>query len=44
MSVHQASRLRVLAQEAGVPFEEGLTRAEAERRIEELQRHAGLKP
>lgn len=44
MTDDQRTRLRVLSEEAGAPFDEGLTRAEAERHIEALQRRAGLKP
>lgn len=41
MTGPQASYLRTLCQEAGEPFEEGLTKAEASRRIEALQEKTG---
>jgi Protein of unknown function (DUF3072) len=41
MTGPQESYLRTLAQEAGEEVEEGLTKAEASRRIEELQRKTG---
>jgi hypothetical protein len=36
-----ASHLRTLSQEAGEPFEDGLTKAEASKRIKELQARTG---
>ena len=46
MTENQAERLRVLSQEAGVPFDENhfMTALDAERRIEELQGRAGYNP
>ncbi len=41
MTGPQASYLRTLCQEAGEPFDEGLTKAQASRRIEELQGKTG---
>ena len=41
MTGPQASYLRTLCQEAGEPFDEGLTKAEASRRIDELQSRTG---
>jgi hypothetical protein len=41
MTGAQASYLKTLTQEAGEPFEEGLSKAEASRRIEELQAKTG---
>ena len=41
MTGPQASYLRTLSQEAGESFDESLTKAEASRRIEELQRKTG---
>jgi DUF3072 family protein len=41
MTGSQASYLRTLCQEAGEPFDDGLTKAEASRRIEELQERTG---
>jgi uncharacterized damage-inducible protein DinB len=37
MTGAQASYLKTLSEEAGEPFEEGLTKAEASRRIDQLQ-------
>jgi hypothetical protein len=37
----QAERLRILSSEAGEAFKSSLTRAEADRRIRDLQRRAG---
>lgn len=44
MTADQAERLRILAAEAAEPFDASLGRAEADRRIDDLQRRAGLKP
>ncbi|CAN5198748.1 DUF3072 domain-containing protein [soil metagenome] len=41
MTGAQASYLQTLSQEAGEPFDESLTKAEASKRIEELQRKTG---
>ena len=41
MTGPQASYLKTLCQEAGVAFDETLTKAEASRRIEELQQRTG---
>jgi hypothetical protein len=41
MTVAQASYLRTLAQEAGEPVDETLTKAEASKRIDELQARTG---
>ncbi len=41
MTGPQASYLKTLCQEAGVPFDEKLTKAEASKRIEELQERTG---
>jgi hypothetical protein len=41
MTGPQASYLRTLAQEAGEPFDESLTKAEASKRIDELQEQTG---
>lgn len=41
MTGPQASYLQTLSQEAGVPFDESLTKAEASRRIDELQSKTG---
>ncbi|MDQ3721445.1 MAG: DUF3072 domain-containing protein [Actinomycetota bacterium] len=41
MTGPQASYLRTLSQEAGGPFDENLTKAEASRRIDELQSKTG---
>ncbi|XXS70116.1 DUF3072 domain-containing protein [Sorangium sp. So ce131] len=41
MTGAQASYLQTLSQEAGVPFEENLTKAEASKRIDELQAKTG---
>ena len=41
MTGPQASYLRTLCQEAGEEFDEGLTKAEASKRIEELQQKTG---
>lgn len=41
MTAAQASYLKTLSEEAGEPFEPGLTKAEASKRIDELQRKTG---
>ena len=41
MTGPQASYLRTLAQEAGEPFDESLTKAEASKKIDELQDKTG---
>ena len=41
MTGAQASYLRTLSQEAGEPFEEGLSKADASKRIDELQQRTG---
>jgi hypothetical protein len=41
MTGAQASYLRTLAQEANEPFDENLTKAEASKRIDELQQKTG---
>ena len=41
MTAAQASYLKTLAQEAGEPVEESLTKADASRRIDELQERTG---
>ena len=41
MTGPQASYLRTLAQEAGEPFDETLSKAEASQRIDELQEKTG---
>jgi uncharacterized damage-inducible protein DinB len=41
MTGAQASYLQTLSQEAGEDFDEGLTKAEASKRIEELQQKTG---
>ncbi len=41
MTGAQASYLRTLSQEAGEPFDENLTKADASRRIDELQERTG---
>ncbi|MDQ3894745.1 MAG: DUF3072 domain-containing protein [Actinomycetota bacterium] len=41
MTGAQASYLQTLAREAGEEFDEGLTKAEASKRIEELQEKTG---
>ena len=41
MTGPQASYLRTLAQEAGEPFDESLSKAEASKKIEELQDKTG---
>jgi hypothetical protein len=41
MTGAQASYLRTLSQEAGEPFDEELTKAEASKRIDELQQKTG---
>ena len=41
MTGPQASYLRTLCQEAGEEFDEGLSKAEASRRIDELQQRTG---
>ena len=41
MTGAQASYLRTLSQEANEPFDENLTKAEASKRIDELQQKTG---
>ena len=41
MTGPQASYLKTLCQEAGEPFDDSLTKAEASRRIDELQARTG---
>jgi hypothetical protein len=41
MTGAQASYLKTLSEEAGEPFEESLTKAEASKRIDELQEKTG---
>ena len=41
MTGAQASYLKTLSDEAGEQFEEGLTKAEASKRIDELQQRTG---
>ncbi|MBD0329924.1 MAG: DUF3072 domain-containing protein [Thermoleophilia bacterium] len=41
MTGAQASYLKTLSDEAGEPFDEGLTKAEASKRIDELQQRTG---
>ena len=41
MTGAQASYLRTLSQEAGEPFEEGLSKGDASKRIDELQQRTG---
>lgn len=41
MTGAQASYLKTLSEEAGVPFDETLSKAEASRRIDELQAKTG---
>lgn len=41
MTAAQASYLRTLAQEAGEPFDDTLTKAEASKRIDDLQARTG---
>jgi hypothetical protein len=41
MTGAQASYLRTLSDQAGEPFDENLTKAEASRRIDELQERTG---
>jgi Protein of unknown function (DUF3072) len=41
MTGPQRSYLETLCREAGEPFDEGLTKAQASRRIDELQRRTG---
>jgi Protein of unknown function (DUF3072) len=41
MTGAQASYLKTLSDQAGEPFEEGLSKAEASRRIDRLQEHTG---
>ncbi len=41
MTGAQASYLKTLADQAGEPFDENLTKAEASRRIDELQQRTG---
>ena len=41
MTGAQASYLKTLSDQAGEPFDDGLTKAEASRRIDELQQRTG---
>ena len=41
MTGAQASYLKTLCEEAGEPFDPGLTKAQASKRIDELQRKTG---
>jgi hypothetical protein len=41
MTGAQASYLQTLSQEAGEPFDESLTKGEASKRIDELQKRTG---
>ena len=41
MTGAQASYLKTLSEEAGEPFDDGLTKADASRRIDELQEQTG---
>jgi hypothetical protein len=41
MTGAQASYLKTLSDEAGEPFDEGLTKAEASQRIDDLQQKTG---
>ncbi|MDB4911498.1 MAG: hypothetical protein JWO39_2321 [Gemmatimonadetes bacterium] len=41
MTGAQASYLKTLSEEAGEPFDEGLTKAEASKKIDELQSETG---
>jgi hypothetical protein len=41
MTGAQASYLKTLCEEAGEPFEEGLTKAQASARIDELRKRTG---
>ena len=41
MTGAQASYLKTLSEEAGEPFDESLTKAEASKRIDELQERTG---
>jgi len=41
MTGAQASYLKTLSEEAGEPFEDGLTKAEASKKIDELQSETG---
>ena len=41
MTGAQASYLKTLSEEAGEPFDEGLTKAQASKRIDELQAKTG---
>ncbi len=41
MTGAQASYLKTLSEQAGEPFDENLTKADASRRIDELQRKTG---
>ncbi|WNO52604.1 DUF3072 domain-containing protein [Stakelama saccharophila] len=41
MTGAQASYLKTLCEEAGIPFEDGLSKADASRRIDELQARTG---
>jgi hypothetical protein len=42
MTGAQASYLKTLSEQVGTPFEEGLTKAEASKRIDEMRAQAGL--
>ena len=44
MTGAQASYLKTLSEEAGEPFDEGLSKADASRRIDELQERTGRGP
>ena len=44
MTAAQRSYLRTLSQEAGAPFDETLTKAQAAQRIDALQRQTGRGP
>ena len=44
MTADQAERLHILSSEAGEAFNPSLTRAEADRRIRDLQRRPGHRP
>ncbi len=41
MTGAQASYLKTLSEEAGIPFDESLTKAEASMKIDELQKATG---
>ncbi len=41
MTGAQSSYLKTLSEEVGEPFDEGLTKAEASKRIDELQQRTG---